>query len=288
MLNQARRADETEGTSGSADSGVNGSGIFYFIRYKNIADTFARQRQRFTVGVADQRVFIIFGQIRNFHVPIDEFAVRFIGNQIDRMAVGSGFFFQKSDKLTDTFLRINNTGRIVRGVDEDTFCVLIDRSGKPVKVDLEGVRVGRSLCHFCTSGLNENAVFREIRSEDHIFITRKGQCAKDNAEGSGSTAGHVKVIGAKRSAKAFIQVRCNGSAGVGISLCGSVTEQIVVIPGIKQFFDCLMNGSRSRDVWISDAEIENIFRTDFGGTFFTVFKDFTDDRFFGTKSYHFF
>lgn len=76
--------------------------------------------------------------------------------------------------------------------------------------------------------------------------------------------------------------------GVGISLCGSVTEQIVVIPGIKQFFDCLMNGNRSRDVWISDAEIENIFRTDFGGTFFTVFKDFTDDRFFGTKSYHFF
>ena len=87
MLNQARCADETEGASGSADSGVNGSGIFYFIRYKNIADTFARQRQRFTVGVADQRVFIIFGQIRNFHVPIDEFAVRFIGNQINRVAV---------------------------------------------------------------------------------------------------------------------------------------------------------------------------------------------------------
>lgn len=99
--------------------------------------------------------------------------------------------------------------------------MLIDRSGKLVKVDLEGVRICRSLCHFCTGGLNEDAVFRKIWSEGHIFIARKGQCAKDNAEGSGSTAGHVKVIGAKRSAKAFIQVRCNGSAGVGIS-CAEV------------------------------------------------------------------
>ena len=56
----------------------------------------------------------------------------------------------------------------------------------------------------------------------------------------------------ERGTKAFVQVGCNGGAGIGIALRGGVAEEIVIVFGIKQLLDGLMNGDRSRDVWISD------------------------------------
>ena len=62
----------------------------------------------------------------------------------------------------------------------------------------------------------------------------------------------------ERGTKAFVQVGCNGGAGIGIALRGGVAEEIVIVFGIKQLLDGLMNGDRSRDVWISDTEIKDI------------------------------
>ncbi len=63
----------------------------------------------------------------------------------------------------------------------------------------------------------------------------------------------------ERGTKAFVQVGCNGGAGIGIALRGGVAEEIVIVFGIEQLLDGLMNGDRSRDVWISDTEIKDIF-----------------------------
>ena len=52
----------------------------------------------------------------------------------------------------------------------------------------------------------------------------------------------------ERGTKAFVQVGCNGGAGIGIALRGGVAEEIVIVFGIKQLLDGLMNGDRSRDV----------------------------------------
>lgn len=84
----------------------------------------------------------------------------------------------------------------------------------------------------------------------------------------------------ERGTKAFVQVGCNGGAGIGIALRGGVAEEIVIVFGIEQLLDGLMNGGRSRDVWISDTEIKDIFGADLGSAFFTVFENLADYRFF--------
>lgn len=110
----------SRGASGTADGCVDGSCIIDLIRNENVADTLARQGEGFAVGVADQRVFVIFCQIRNFHVSVDKLAVRFINDQINRMAVFGRFCFQKSSELLNAFFCVDNAGRIVRGIDENT------------------------------------------------------------------------------------------------------------------------------------------------------------------------
>ena len=50
----------------------------------------------------------------------------------------------------------------------------------------------------------------------------------------------------ERGTKAFVQVGCNGGAGIGIALRGGVAEEIVIVFGIEQLLDGLMNGGRSR------------------------------------------
>ena len=78
MLDQAWCADEAEGASGTADGCVDGSCIIDLIRNENVADTLARQGEGFAVGVADQRVFVIFCQIRYFCFVIGKFTIRLI------------------------------------------------------------------------------------------------------------------------------------------------------------------------------------------------------------------
>ncbi len=170
MLDQARCADETEGAAGAADCCVDGSGVIHFIRHEDIADTLARQGEGFAVGVADQCVFIIFRQIRNLDISVDELAVRLIDDEIDRMAVFCGFCFQESGEFLYIFFGIDNAGRVVRGVDEDAFGVLIDSGCQTVKIDLEGGRIGRCFDHGCACRFDEDAVFREVRSEDDVFV----------------------------------------------------------------------------------------------------------------------
>ena len=63
----------------------------------------------------------------------------------------------------------------------------------------------------------------------------------------------------ERGTKAFVQIGCNSSAGIGIALRGGVAEEIVIVFGIKQLLDGLMNGGRSRHVWVSDTEIKDVF-----------------------------
>ncbi len=92
----------------------------------------------------------------------------------------------------------------------------------------------------------------------------------------------------ERGTKAFVQVGCNGGAGIGIALRGGVAEEIVIVFGIKQLLDGLMNGGRSRHVWVSDTEIKDVFCADLGSAFFTVFENLADYRFFCAESYHFF
>ena len=90
------------------------------------------------------------------------------------------------------------------------------------------------------------------------------------------------------SAEALVQIVCNGGTGIGIALCGGVAEEIIVVSGIEQLLDRLMNGRRGRNVWISDAEIKDVFCADFGSALFAVFEDLADYRFFCAESYHFF
>ena len=47
----------------------------------------------------------------------------------------------------------------------------------------------------------------------------------------------------ERGTKAFVQVGCNGGAGIGIALRGGVAEEIVIVFGIEQLLDGLMNGA---------------------------------------------
>ena len=54
----------------------------------------------------------------DFRVSVDKLAVRFINDQINRMAVFGRFCFQKSSELLNAFFCVDNAGRIVRGIDE--------------------------------------------------------------------------------------------------------------------------------------------------------------------------
>ena len=57
------------------------------VRDHDITDPLARQGQGFAVGIADQRVFIIFRQVRHLDSIVHDLPVRLVRNEIDRRAV---------------------------------------------------------------------------------------------------------------------------------------------------------------------------------------------------------
>ena len=143
------------------------------IRNENVADTLARQGEGFAVGVADQRVFVIFCQIRNFHVSVDKLAVRFINDQINRMAVFGRFCFQKSSELLNAFFCVDNAGRIVRRIDETPLVCAVTAAERRSS-DLERGRISRRFDHGCACRFDENTVFRKVRGKYDILVARNG------------------------------------------------------------------------------------------------------------------
>ena len=112
MRHDARRA--RDGAKDSAE-------IRDRIRHGNIADALARQRERLAVRITDERIIVVFRDVRHGQAIECDFAIRLVRNDEDRMTVFLLFLLEDSRKLFDRFFRIDGTARIVRRIDDDSF-----------------------------------------------------------------------------------------------------------------------------------------------------------------------
>ena len=86
------------------------------------------------------------------------------------MTVFFGFGGEHGGKLLDRLLRINGAARIVRGVDDNSLGIRVQRFLKCVKINLEGFHIGRNQSHGSAGALDKYFVFREIRSENDNLV----------------------------------------------------------------------------------------------------------------------
>ena len=89
----ARRLDTQDSAAESRVEGRAGYALVDFlcvfagIRYAYVTDTFAWEGKALGPGVAYDRIFVDRWDERNFNVAVYQFAVRFVSDNVDRMAV---------------------------------------------------------------------------------------------------------------------------------------------------------------------------------------------------------
>ena len=138
-----RRADKAHGTAGTADSRIDFLGIGSAVRNQDIADTFARQAQGFTVRIADNRVFVEFRDIKDGKAIVNDFPVRFIRNDIDRMADFLGLPRQQGGQFFIGISRVDDARRVIRRIDDDGPCMRCNGLFQSVQRNLEVFRIRR-------------------------------------------------------------------------------------------------------------------------------------------------
>ena len=103
-----RCADEAHGPAGTADSRIDFCRFFSAGRNQDVADTFARKAEGFTVGIADDRILIDMGNVENRESVLDDFTVRFIGDEVNRVADFFRLLGEQSVDFFKSFFRIDD------------------------------------------------------------------------------------------------------------------------------------------------------------------------------------
>ena len=126
---------------GGEEQGAVGDGI----GDADIADALARHGEGLGVGIAHDGVAVYAWDKGHYGVIVHKLAVRLIGDYIDRVAKLRAPALKERSKLTQRLLTVNDTGWVIRGVNDDGLRVRRERAVERFNVYLEALGIGRNL-----------------------------------------------------------------------------------------------------------------------------------------------
>ena len=99
---------------------------------------------------------------------------------------------------------------VVRGVDDQSYGVMIYGLLKSFQVDLEIRNVRIYSFDFAAAGFEENVVFREVRGDDDEIVIRLGsESARNGYKSRSASAGHKEFICLRVGIESFSEICCD-------------------------------------------------------------------------------
>ncbi len=247
-------------TSSASNSVEYFGSVIALIRNAYVTDTFARQRQTLGPGVAYDSVFVNCRDESNLCISVGQFSVRFISDDVDWMSVFFALLSQNSSQCFQSFLRVNNTGWVVRGVDNDCLCMYGNQFFHLSHVNLEVFSVSRYNYQVRTVLFNKRTVFREEWCNCHNFgICVSSQCLNYRNQCRGSTAGYEQVGCFDISTETLVQVCSDCFSGFIKTASHGIAVNFDGIGIIKDVFNCLLYFCRSWNAWVTESIVKYVF-----------------------------
>ena len=262
-LKESGRAYEPEHPSRAAHGRIQRLCVRRPRIHGNVPDPLAGQGQRFGIGIADERIGIIPGNIRHFRLlVIDEFAIRLVGNQIDGMPVLLLLFLEETGKFPNGLFPVHHPRGIVGRIDDDPFHRSVHRLLKRFEVGQKGVLFGRNRRKFRPRSLHKDFVFGKIGRKDDKFVPRTGQRMNGDGQTGRRPAGHVQIVAGNVRAEARVEVGGNSVAAFFIPLRRRIAVQFHRRRFFQNTADRFVHAGGRRHRRIADGKIEHVFCAD--------------------------
>ena len=262
----------------AGNGGVQGLPVLGKAGHIHIADALTGQGEGLGIGIADHCVFVQAGNEGHGDAAVDQLPVRFIGNDVDGMAVLGGTLLQQGAQGLQGGLGIHHAGGIVGGVDDDGLCVGRDAGGHLLQIDLEMGRIRRYNDGPGAVALHKGHIFREEGGhQQNLTLRADGQGFDHRNQGRGRTAGEEQLLRFHRQSEARFQIGGHGGAGVPQAGGHGVAVDLDGIGMADNVQDGGVHRRRGRNAGIAQGIIINIFRAHDGGLLQAVGKQGTDD-----------
>ena len=108
VLEQMGCADKAHEAAGTADCRIYLFRSGDAVGNEDVANAFARKAEGLAVGIANDRVAVKLRYIENGKAIVNDFTVRFIGNEVNGMADFLRFSFEEGGQLFIRFGRIDD------------------------------------------------------------------------------------------------------------------------------------------------------------------------------------
>ena len=195
-------------------------------------------------------------------VVINDVAVRFVGNQVDRGVKPLASRIQHPPQLLQVRLRVDLPGGIVGTVDQHHLGLF----GQPL---LNGLQIkvkllvrGHHLDH-TTVVVDVKMIFDEKGRQHHDLVTRIEQGLEDDVQAARCTAGHEDIAQLQVSLLLPPQSLGQGFTNKGKTGIGHITvHPWFFVP--DQFLKHRVEFCRRRHIGIADAEIKDLVRPELG------------------------
>ncbi len=162
--------------------------------YCDVADSFARQRQGFGVGIRDDAVGISRQNGRQLNAIVKNLRVCLVGKEIDGLAVFFLLFSQQPGQAGNIRFAVHPAGRIVGRVENERLGPSGDHPGNRFQIRRKIGACVRDLYHPAVV-FDIKGILDEKRLEDQDFVAGIQNRLQNHIERAAGPAGHDNVIG---------------------------------------------------------------------------------------------
>ena len=161
--------------------------------------------------------------------------------------------------LGEQLCRVDDTGWIVRGVQNQSAGACRDGSFQTGNLRKKGFGIGRNNHHASIEVVDVVGIFSEEGRKYNHLIAGIEQRLEDNIQSSGRSAGHDDVFTAQAAVVLAIEMLGDGLPNLGVAgiVHISVDGQRIFLR--QNFRNGLSNLVRWGDAGVADAEIKDIF-----------------------------
>ena len=261
----------TAGPGGARHGGVDHGAVSGRAGDIHIANSFTGQGQGLRIRVADDGVPVDGGQEGHFHA-VSQLPVRLVGDQVDGMTEGRGFFCQQRRQSGEGLPGVHHAGGVVGRVENDGLGGGGQHFRQSRHIDLKIRHVRGNHLEGESCFLGKGLVFREVRGHRQQLPTGNCQRPEHADQLRGRAAAKEEFLGPGGHAVPGVEVIGNGLPGFEIAYGGGVAVNQKRIRLIQNLMDCFVHFLRRGDGGVAERIVVDIFRADNGGPLTAVFK----------------
>ena len=207
--------------------------------------------------------------------------VGLVADKEDVVAVGPALLGQDLRQPGQGVGRVDHTGGVVGGVDEDAGDLLGQHLLKGLQIGLESRGLGRHHPEMGTGALHIGAVLREVGGKGQHLIPGPGHGAQGVGNGTRRARGGKDILLRIGQAEGPVQVGRHGGAELRVALAGAVAMQGHRVLLCQQLLHGGGEPLRAGHAGVAQRVIKHVLVADLGRALLAVHKGLADDALVG-------